>query len=225
MSNAPLSLSLGDFETAAPQRSTCNAANPVDYKKFFQGKAAAVKTNSSVLLNSSHSEASRMLFNYTLSHPKKQATHDFIHVARKKTNLSTPDMPSIKDALRSDEADVWRKVIKIEYKALIANDTWILLDCPKDQHGLTGKWAFKRKIDINGNIKKYKACWARRGFQQQERIDYFETYTSVIKSVTNKALFAIIAHKCLHSHQCDTITALLNSQLWEKIYIEYPKFF
>ncbi len=71
----------------------------------------------------------------------------------------------------------------------------------------------------------YKAQWVGRGFQQQEGVDYFETYASVVKAAKNKALFAVTAHKRLHSHQCDAITAFLNSQLWEGVYIEQPEFF
>lgn len=85
--------------------------------------------------------------------------------------------------------------MRVEYEALIANGTWVFVDRPKDQHVLSGKWAFKRKRDINGNIKKYKARWVGRGFQQREGVDHFETYASVVKSETNKALFTITAHK------------------------------
>ncbi len=46
-----------------------------------------------------------------------------------------------------------------------------------------------------------------------------------MKAATNKAVFAVTAYKRLHSHQCDTITAFLNSQLWEEVYIEQAEFF
>ena len=46
-----------------------------------------------------------------------------------------------------------------------------------------------------------------------------------MKAATNKALFAVTAHKRLHSYQCDAITAFFNSQLWEEVYIEQPEFF
>ena len=226
LSDAPPPSTLDDLETAAPRRSTRNGANQVDYKKFFQkGKAAAVKTNSSVPLNSPHSEASRILFDYALNHSEEQSTRGFVRIAQKKAKGSTPDEPSLKDALRSTEADAWREAMKVEYEALLANGTWILVDRPKHQHVLTGKWAFKRKRDINGNIKKHKARWVGRGFQQQEGIDYFQTFASVVKAATNKALFAVTAKNRLHSHQCDAVTAFLNSQLWEEVYIEQPEFF
>ena len=94
-------------------------------------------------VGSSHSEASCILFDYTLSHPKKKATCGFVRVARKKAKVSTPDMPSLKDALKSNEANAWREAMRVEYEALIANGTWILVDRPKEQHILSSKWAFK----------------------------------------------------------------------------------
>ena len=115
--------------------------------------------------------------------------------------------------------------MRLEYQALIANGTWVLVDCPNHQHVLSDTWAFKRKKDINSNIKKYKARWVGHGFQQREGVDYFETYASVVKAAINKALFAVAIHKRLHSHQCDAITVFLNSQLWEEVYIEQSEFF
>ena len=99
-----------------------------------------------------------------------------------------------------------------EYDALIENGTWRLVDRPTDQHVLTAKWAFKRKRDIDGNIKRYKARWVARGFEQREGVDYFETFAAVVKPQTNKVLFAMTAKKNLHSHQVDMITAFLNSR-------------
>lgn len=107
-----------------------------------------------------------------------------------------------------------------KYNALIANGTEKLVERPTDQYVLTVKWAFKCKWDIDGNIKRYKACWVARGFEQREGVNYFETFAAMVKPQTNKILFAITAKKKLHSHQVDMITAFLNSCLGEKIYIE-----
>ncbi len=90
---------------------------------------------------------------------------------------------------------------------------------------MSDKWAFIQKKDINGNIKKYKARWVGRGFQQREGVDYFKTYASVVEAAINKALFSATAHKHFYSHQCDAITAFFNSQLWEEVYIEKLEFF
>lgn len=175
LSDLPSTITRDVSPDPAPVRRSARTENhPIDYKLFFRGgKAANAKTNFSVPHNSPYSQASRELFDYALSQPEQQSTRGFVRIARKKAKASTPDMPSLKDALKSKEADAWREAMRTEYEALIANGTWVLVDRPKDQHVLTRKWAFKRKRDIDGNIKKYKARWVGRGFQQQEGIDYF----------------------------------------------------
>lgn len=50
-----------------------------------------------------------------------------------------------------DQARI-KKAIKVEYDTLVENNTWELVEKPKDQHILTDVWAFKRKPDIDGNI-------------------------------------------------------------------------
>ena len=188
------------------------------------------KTNSSVPHNSPHSAASQAIRDYVLS-PESHIQHTstpikgFIRIARKKAKASTPDEPSLRDALASPEAEEWKRAMQIEYEALLANGTWELVDRPTHQHVLTGKWAFKRKRDINGQVKRHKARWVGRGFEQREGVDYFETFSAVVKTSTNKALFAITANKKLHSHQLDAVTAFLNSCLDTEVYIEQPEMF
>ncbi len=139
LSDAPLSEKNDDSGHGVPRQSACTGANQVDYKKYFQKKkAATTKTNSSVPIASPHSEASRILFDYALSQPEKQANGGFDRIAQKKAKASTHDIPSLKNGLKSDKAETWREAMRVEYKALIANGTWILVDSPNHQHVLSG---------------------------------------------------------------------------------------
>ncbi len=171
LSDASLSEKDDDSGHGAPCRSACTGANHVDYKKYFEKrKAATTKTNSSVPIASPHLEARCILFDYALSQPKKQASCGFVRVAQKKAKASTPNMLSLKNALKSDEADAWREVMRVEYEALIPNGTWVLVDFPNHQYILSDKWTFKRKKDINGNIKKYKARWLDAVFNNEKEL-------------------------------------------------------
>ena len=152
----------------------------LDYRKISQGKAANAKTHLSVPHNSPHSQASQTLFHYALTHTPPQASKGFVRIARK-GKRSTPDLPSLKEAMRSSEASEWKEAMQREYDALIENGTWKLVDRPIDQHVLTAKLAFKRKRDIDCNIKRYKARWIAREFEQREGVDYFETFATVVK--------------------------------------------
>lgn len=220
----------GSSAPPASTRRTSRNVERIDYRKAHTGRAFLNKTNSSVLINFPHSAANQAIRDYVLS-PESHIQHKstpikgFVRIARKKAKTSTPDEPSLKDAMASSEADEWKRVMEIEYEALLANGTWELVDRPSHQHVLTGKWAFKRKRDINGQVKRHKARWVGRGFEQREGVDYFETFAAVVKASTNKALFAITAHKKLHSHQLDAVTAFLNSCLDTEVYIEQPEMF
>ena len=123
------------------------------------------------------------------------------------------------------EVEEWKKAMQVEYDALISNGIWKLVDRPLDQHVLTAEWIFRRKRDIERNIKRYKARWIARGFEERESVDYFETFAAVVKTSTNKALFAIFAKRKLQSHQVDMITTFHNSYLTEYVYIEQTQYF
>ena len=147
----------------------------MDYRKINQGKAANAKTHLSVPHNSLYLQASQTLFHYTLTYTPPQASQGFVRIARKK-KCSTPDLLSLKEAIRSPETSEWKEAIQKEYDALIENSTWKLVDRPTDQQVWTAKWAFKRKQDIDGNIRQYKARGVARGFEQREGVDYFEIF-------------------------------------------------
>ncbi|KAK1918670.1 hypothetical protein P3342_001719 [Pyrenophora teres f. teres] len=90
------------------------------------------------------------------------------------------------------------------------------------QHALGGKWVFKLKRGPKGEILRHKARWVVRGFEQQEGIDYFETFASVVKPMSYKALFAISAALDLEIHQMDVKTAFLYGDIDTEIFVEPP---
>jgi len=61
-----------------------------------------------------------------------------------------------------------------------------------------------------------------RGFTQEEGIDYDETFASVVKPMSYKALFAIAAALDLETEQMDVKTAFLYGYIDHEIYVEQP---
>ncbi len=89
-----------------------------------------------------------------MAHVRAQASQGFVRVARK-VKRSTPDLLSLKEVMQSNEASKWKEAMQTEYDTLIFNRTWKLVQCPTDQQILIAKWGFKRKRDIDNNIKRY----------------------------------------------------------------------
>ena len=53
------------------------------------------------------------------------------------------------------------------------------------------KWVYRIKRKADGNIDRYKARLVAKGFHQQEGIDFWETYSPVVKPITIHTLLSI----------------------------------
>jgi hypothetical protein len=86
--------------------------------------------------------------------------------------------------------------MKEEFNFLIENDTWNLIPLPNSKKALGGKWIYKRKrvIDINGESRiRYKIRWVAKGYLQRHKVNFDQTWASVVKLMTYKVLFAFAA--------------------------------
>jgi hypothetical protein len=116
----------------------------------------------------------------------------------------------------------WERAMLEEVNSLKQNKTWELVQPPKDRRILSGKWVFKLKRGPHGEVTRYKCRWVVRGFTQEEGVDYDETFASVVKPMSYKALFAIAAALDLEVEQMDVKTAFLYGEIDHEIYVEQP---
>jgi hypothetical protein len=105
--------------------------------------------------------------------------------------------------------------------SLISNGTWSLIDPPANRSVLKGRWVFKYKRGPSGDVLRYKARWVVKGYEQQQGIDCHETFASVVKPMSHKALFAIAAALDLEIKRMD-VTAFLYGAVQEDIFVEKP---
>ncbi|KAF0639715.1 hypothetical protein FPSE5266_01344 [Fusarium pseudograminearum] len=146
-----------------------------------------------------------------------------IAMAAKSIDLSEPR--THKEATKSASFNQWNKAMKDELQSLEENKTWILVDAPDNVNVLRGKWVYKLKRGGKGEILRHKARFVVRGFEQEEGIDYHETFASVVKPMSYKAIFAIAAALDLEVEQMDVKTAFLYGDIDEDIYISQPEGF
>lgn len=82
---------------------------------------------------------------------------------------------SYQDAKSSHEWLKWEEAIKAEYQSLIENNTWEIVDKPKDRKLLKNKWVFTKKHNEKGDVVRYKARFVIKGYSQDYGIDYTES--------------------------------------------------
>ena len=88
---------------------------------------------------------------------------------------------------------------------------------------VTSRWVTTDKYGPDDEITKLKARLVARGFQQEEGIDYKETFASVVKPASTRILLALAAIFSWFVHQGDVKTAFLNSDLDKPVYMRPPK--
>ncbi|KAI3056906.1 hypothetical protein CBS147353_11111 [Aspergillus niger] len=144
----------------------------------------------------------------------------FLTVAAKETEPFEPR--TLHQAKNDGSWPEWERAMLEEVNSLNQNKTWELVKPPQDRRILSGKWVFKVKRGPHGEVIRYKCRWVVRGFTQEEGIDYDETFASVVKPMSYKALFAIAAALDLEIEQMDVKTAFLYGYIDHEIYVEQP---
>nr|GEU31005.1 zinc finger, CCHC-type [Tanacetum cinerariifolium] len=102
-------------------------------------------------------------------------------------------------------------------ESIMGNNTWVLVDLPPGYKPLGCKWIFKVKLTVDGTIEKFKARLVIQGFKQKSRIEYFYTYSLVVRISTIRLLIAMALIHNLIIHQMDVKTAFLNGDLDEEV--------
>uniref|UniRef100_A0A803PT59 Reverse transcriptase Ty1/copia-type domain-containing protein n=1 Tax=Cannabis sativa TaxID=3483 RepID=A0A803PT59_CANSA len=110
-----------------------------------------------------------------------------------------------------------------EIEALEKNHTWIIVSLPEGHHVIGSKWVYKIKLNADGSVERSKARLIAKGYNQQEGIDYTNTFAPVTKLVTVKFVLSLAAIKGWHLHQLDVNNAILHGDLHEDVYMSIPQ--
>ena len=88
------------------------------------------------------------------------------------------------------------------------------------------KWIYKIKTYSDGSIERNKACLVAKGFTQEYRIDYEETFALVARISSVRVLLAVATASKWDPFQMDVKNAFLNGDLSEKVYMQpFPGLF
>lgn len=116
----------------------------------------------------------------------------------------------------------WQEAMDSELRALELNGTWTIESLPAGKKAVGCKWVYKVKHQADGTVEHSKARLVAKGYIQQEGVDYFETFSPVVKMATIKTLLALSAIKGWHMAQLDVNNAFLHGDLEEEVFMQLP---
>jgi hypothetical protein len=80
-----------------------------------------------------------------------------------------------------------------EMTSIKKNQTWKLVDLLKEKKVVGLKWVFKIKYNEDDSIQKHKAKIAAKGYSQQPRVYFTETFAPVARMKTIRIVLALFA--------------------------------
>jgi Reverse transcriptase (RNA-dependent DNA polymerase)/gag-polypeptide of LTR copia-type/Integrase core domain/GAG-pre-integrase domain len=134
-----------------------------------------------------------------------------------------PDPSTIWEAYDRPDGEKWKAATDSEFESLLKNNTWELVKREEWMKVLPCKWILKIKQDADGNPERYKARLVVGGHRQVYGVDFEETFASVSKATTQKALLALAAYNGWEVLQFDVSTAFLHGDVEHEIYMLQPE--
>jgi len=81
------------------------------------------------------------------------------------------------------------------------NKVWHLVPRPEDRSIIGTKWVFRNKLDEFRTVTRNKARLVVQGYNQEEGIDYEETFAPIARIEAIQILIAFAAHMEIKLYQ------------------------
>ncbi|MBW0529505.1 hypothetical protein O181_069220 [Austropuccinia psidii MF-1] len=132
------------------------------------------------------------------------------------------DPKSYSQATHHPDSKQWLATIDNELSNMNKYQVWSFHERDESIHPLTTTWVFKRKIDANGNLTKYKARLCVRGFNQQEGLNYNDVFSPTGKLASLRLLTKLSHQHLFQIDQMDVLCLFYNGILNKTLYIFRP---
>ncbi|GKD89043.1 retrovirus-related pol polyprotein from transposon TNT 1-94 [Tanacetum coccineum] len=107
-----------------------------------------------------------------------------------------------------------------ELNQFARNKVWTLVPAPYGKTIIGSRWVFRNKRDETGIVIKNKARLVAQGYNQQEGIDYDETFAPVARLEAIRIFLAFAIYMNFIVYQMDVKSAFLNGKLKEEVYVK-----
>ena len=161
-------------------------------------------------------------------HPQKQILGDLSKGVQTRAQLERiANMAFISqlEPKKIDEAiidEFWMLAMTEELNQFQRNDVWDLVPRPKDHQIIGTRWIFRNKLDETGNVIRNKARLVAQGYNQEEGIDFDETFAPVARLESIRMFLAYASYMDFKLYQMDVKSVFLNGFINEEVYVKQP---
>ena len=212
------------LRSSSPEPTKTNDTNDDEYAPAQNSKEISVPDDSTELRRSKRARIEKDYGPDFITYLVEGNKDEVLNVTRYVMNVDD-DPKTYSEAMSSRDSNFWKEAINDEMNSIMLNQTWVLSDLPPGAKPIGCKWIFKKKLNTNGSIDKFKARLVVKGYKQRQGVDYFDTYAPVARISSIRCLIALASIHNLVIHQMDVKTAFLNGDLEEEIYMEQPEGF
>jgi hypothetical protein len=147
---------------------------------------------------------------------------NYLNPAILATMAKKDDNPTFKEAMTGPDAGGFTKAMEAEILTLIELDVFEIVERNNNMKVLSGVLALKRKRYPDGSIRKLKARYCARGFEQVEGVDYFETVAPVVMWLIVRLLLIMSILLELETTQIDYTAAFVHADIDCLVYVTMP---
>jgi hypothetical protein len=79
-------------------------------------------------------------------------------------SITNDDPRNFREAMDSEDGKLWKKAMDEEMGALDKNEAWDLVDFSTGRNPIRSQWVFKKKLNVEGKVEKYKATLVAKGY-------------------------------------------------------------
>jgi Reverse transcriptase (RNA-dependent DNA polymerase) len=87
------------------------------------------------------------------------------------------------------------------------------------------KWVYKIKRHVDGSLERYKARLVAKGFHQEAGVDFFDTFSLVVRPNIIRVVLTLALSYGWPLKQLDVQNAFLHGDLHEIVYMQQPSGF
>ncbi|XP_047256207.1 uncharacterized mitochondrial protein AtMg00820-like [Capsicum annuum] len=118
----------------------------------------------------------------------------------------------------------WIIAMQEEFNQFGKRKVWHLVPHPKDRSVIETKWVYRNKVNEHGTVTRNKERLVVQGYNQEEGIDFNETFAPIARFEAIRLLVAFVVYIEFILYHMDVKSSFLNGILKKELYVKHPRF-